>query len=77
MHDLMPPVTDTCRMDSQGLLPVHVSQRARLPGDQAGAALRRRPRRLRRHLPGRPHLPPEAAPRRRRRRPTASAAAAG
>jgi hypothetical protein len=53
------------RRASQGLLPVHVPRRAGVRRHEAGAALRRRPVRLRRHVPGRAHLPPEAAARHR------------
>lgn len=49
------------RRASQGLLPVHVPRRAGVRRHEAGAALRRRLVRFRRHVPGRAHLPPEAA----------------
>uniref|UniRef100_A0A453QR05 Uncharacterized protein n=1 Tax=Aegilops tauschii subsp. strangulata TaxID=200361 RepID=A0A453QR05_AEGTS len=70
-----------CRARMQGLLPVHVPQRAGVRRHEAGAALRRRPRRVRRHVPGSAHLPPGAAPRRRAspssRRPTVTTGVAG
>lgn len=46
---------------SQGLLPLHAPPLAGVPGDEAGAAHRRGPGAVRRHLPRRAHLRAQAS----------------